>query len=251
MEPPSVQPAPPSGGITDNSLGRVAGALWKPRETFASIAARPTWAVALLVIVAASTLVTVLWIPKIDVAEMVRDRIASSGQSVPADRIESAVALMSRLKWAMFLGPVLILQPIVIAGAAFVFYLVFRVVGSEQSYRQSLGVTVHAFLPLAIASLLAVPILLGRDSLSTEEVMSGGVLASNLGFLAPEDASPAIRALLQSLDFFTLWTVILLFVGYRQSSRLSKTSVAISVVCVWGLWVLLRMGLASLGSMVG
>ena len=250
MEQPSALHAPPSGGITDTSLGRIGGALWKPRATFASIAARPTWAVALLVIVLASTLLTALWIPKIDVAEMIRARMAESGQSVPADRIETAEAFMKRLKWPMFLAPVMIMQPLFIAAAAFVFYLIFRILGSTQSYRQSLGVAVHSFLPLAIAALLAVPILLSRDSITMEE-MTGGVLMSNLGFLLPEDTSPAIRALVQSLDFFTLWTVVLQVIGYRQSSGRANPTVVISVLCVWGLWVLGRMGLASLASFVG
>jgi hypothetical protein len=152
---------------------------------------------------------------------------------------------MSRLKGVMFLGPVLIFQPLFVAGAAFFFYLVFRVLGSEQVYRQSLGVAAHAFLPFAVAALLSVPLVLGRDAISTEEVMAGGVLASNLGFLAPEDASPALAAVLQSLDFFSLWCAVLLIIGYRQSTRSPNPSVVISVLCAWALWILVRVGLAS------
>jgi Yip1 domain len=163
--------------------------------------------------------------------------------------METAVGFMSRLKWVMFLGPVVIVQPIFMAAAAFVFYLVFRVLGSAQSYRQSFAVVVHAFLPLAVAALLSVPVLLGRDSISTEELMGGGILASNLGFLAADDSPPWMGALLQGFDFFTLWIVVLLVIGYRQSSRAANPTVAIAVLSLWGLWILIRVGMASLASL--
>jgi hypothetical protein len=118
--------------------------------------------------------------------------------------------------------------------------------GSQQRYVQSLAVTVHAFLPLAVAALLSVPVILGKGAISTEEVMSGGVLSSNLGILASDDASPAIRSLLQSLDFFSVWSVVLLVIGYTQTTRLSSRTVAVVVICAWALWILVRVGLGSL-----
>ena len=49
--PPPTPPPPERGGLTQSSLGRVVAVLWKPRETFEAIAARPTWGLALLIIV--------------------------------------------------------------------------------------------------------------------------------------------------------------------------------------------------------
>jgi hypothetical protein len=250
MSEPIPSPPPPAAArLGESSVGRVAGVLWRPRDTFAAIAVRPTWVAPLVIIVLASLVSTALWVPMVDVTEMIRDRITSSGQDVPAAQVDRAVDFMSRLKWVMFLGPVLVLQPLLIAGVAVFFYLVFRVLGSEQTFRQSFAVTAHAFLPLAVAALLAVPILLGRDSISTEELMGGGVLASNLGVLAPEDASAPVRTALQSLDFFALWTVILLIIGFRQATRVPNPSVVISVLCAWALSILVRMGFASLASL--
>ena len=185
-----------------------------------------------------SAISAAIWIPSIDVDELIRQRIESSGQNVDAAQLDTIIEFTSRLRWVMFLGPVLVFQPVAFAVVAFVFYLVFRVTGSEQRYEQSLAVTAHAFLPLGVAALLSIPLLLGSGSISTEEVMSGGVLASNLGFLAGEDASPAMATFLQSLDFFSLWSMVLLWIGYVRIDRLPKLSVAISVVAMWGLWIL-------------
>jgi hypothetical protein len=223
----------------------VVAVLWKPRETFEAIAARPTWGVALLVIVLFSALSAAIWIPSIDVAELIRERIASSGQNVDAARIDTIVEYTSRLRWVMFLGPVIVFQPIAVAVVAFIFYLVFRVTGSEQRYNQSLGVVTHSFMPLAVAALLSIPLLLSRRELSNEELLSGSILTSNLDFLAAEEASPAIHAALQSLDFFSLWTIVLLGIGYVRTTGLPRLPVAISVVAMWGLWVLARVGMVT------
>lgn len=247
MEDTTHPPAPPTTGaaVKPNSLARIFSVLWKPRDTFESIAARPTWGLALLVIVVLSAVSAAIWIPSIDVAELIRERIASSGQNVDAARLETIIDVTDRMRWVMFLGPVIVFQPIAVAVVAFVFYLVFRVTGSEQRYEQSLAVTTHSFLPLAVAALLSIPLLLSRGSLSNEELMTGGMLASNLGFLAGEDASPAMRAFLQSLDFFSLWSIVLLGIGYVRTTKLPGLSVTISVVAMWGLWILARVGMAS------
>ena len=219
--------------------------LWKPREIFDAIAARPTWGLAMLVLVVLSAVSAAIWIPSIDVEELIRERIASAGQNVDAAQMDTVIEYTSRLRWVMFLGPVLVFQPIALAVVAFVFYLVFRVTGSEQRYDQSLGVTTHAFMPLGVAALLSIPLLLGSGSISSEEVMSGSVLASNLGFLAGDDPSPAWATFLQSLDFFSLWSLILLWIGYRRTTKLPPLSVAISVIAMWGLWILARIGMAT------
>jgi hypothetical protein len=239
---PPVQPE--RGGLMRSSLGRVLAVLWKPRETFEAIAARPTWGLALLILVVCSAISAAIWIPSIDVAALIRERIASSGQNVDAAQLDTIIDVTSRMRWVMFLGPVIVFQPIAVAVVAFIFYLVFRVTGSEQRYDQSLAVTTHSFLPMAVAALLSIPILLSRSSISNEEILSGSVLTSNLGFLAPEDAPPAIQAALQSLDFFTVWTIVLLGIGYVRTTGLPRLSVAISVVAMWGLWILARVGMA-------
>ena len=241
---PAVAPPAP-GGPKPSSLARVIGVLWKPREIFDAIAARPTWGLAMLVLVVLSGLSAAIWIPSIDVEELIRRQIESSQQNVDAARLETIIEYTSRLRWVMFLGPVLVFQPIALAVVAFVFYLVFRVTGSEQRYDQSLGVTTHAFMPLGVAALLSIPLLLGSGSISSEEVMNGNILASNLGFLAGDDASPAWATFLSSLDFFSVWSLILLWIGYRRTTQLPGLSVAISVVAMWGLWILSRIGMAA------
>ncbi len=54
-----------------------------------------------------------------------------------------------------------------------------------------------------------------------KEAQEGSILASNLGAFAPESHGPAVRALLSSVDFFSLWTVCLMIIGYRLAAKVS------------------------------
>jgi len=82
---------------------------------------------------------------------------------------------------------------------------------------------------LVIALVHQGPIQVGMES----------VVKSNLGaLLKPEN--PALRALLDSLDVFVLWFLIVLTVGFRAATRLSTGMAASITFLPWGIWVLLK-----------
>jgi hypothetical protein len=119
-----------------------------------------------------------------------------------------------------------------------------RLTGSEIGFTRSLSVTVHGLLPQGVAALLNIPLALSRSAIAPEEMMSGGVLASSLRPLAPED-SPVLASLLGSLDFFTIWSVVLLILGFRTVARVSTQTASTVVLVLWGLWVLGKAGFAA------
>ncbi|HBL26519.1 MAG TPA: hypothetical protein DD490_06770, partial [Acidobacteria bacterium] len=67
------------------------------------------------------------------------------------------------------------------------------------------------------------------EEITPEELMSGGVLTSSLRPLAPED-SPVVQSLLGSVDFFSLWSVVLLILGYRAVAKVSTQTSATVVL---------------------
>ena len=94
-----------------------------------------------------------------------------------------------------------------------------------------------------MAALLTLPLLLTRPHITVKEAQ-GGLLASNLGAFAPESTGAALKALLSSLDFFSLWSLALFIVGYRLTAKVSTaTAVAVPVV-LWLLFVAAKVGLA-------
>ncbi len=130
--------------------------------------------------------------------------------------------------------------------AALMYWLAFKLLGSDLSYKASLSVNLHAAMPSAIASLLSLPVILGKESLGYDDVKTGTFLASNLAFLAPEDSPAWVAAALGSLDFFALWSLVLAIIGYREAARVSPKAAAVTVTVIWLLFVGLRVGWAAL-----
>lgn len=232
--------------MTDNSLGRLAGALVSPGSTFESIEKRPTWLVAWLVLVLCVTALSFSMHQRTDYREMVERSVqAFGGAELPADQLERQIEMRER-----FGG---IGAPIggFVAGIVFcvlaVFYWVaFKLFGSEITYKQSLATFVHAAMPGAVFMLLAIPVVLGGGDLTYQQLMTRDVLASNLGFLAPEGASMAVHSLLAGIDFFALWSVVLVAVGYRIVARVSIGLAAGVAVVFYLLGLGLRVGMAVL-----
>jgi hypothetical protein len=70
-------------------------------------------------------------------------------------------------------------------------------------------------------------------------------VASNLGFLVDFSVHPALYALASSADIFTIWTTILIGIGFSCVSK-AKRSTAIGVVLGWYILVtLLGAGIAA------
>ncbi len=231
--------------MEDSSLGRLIGVLISPEKTFRSIAERPTWVLALVVLVLLGAAAGYLVFQKLDMAEVVSQSMADRGQQVSAEDLERMIDVVERFGWLGALAGVLVIAPLAFLTMALVFWVVFKLLGGEFTYRSSLSVTLHSLMPTAVSALLSLPVVYSRETIGFEESQRG-VLFSNLGVLAPEDAGPALTALLTSADLFTLWSLVLFTIGYSIVGRVSKTAAGLTVVSLWIVYVLAKVGWVSI-----
>jgi hypothetical protein len=215
--------------------------LLDPRNTFMSVANRPTWVAPLAILMVLATLTSTLTFDKIDVAQAVREQFAAQGRTPDPVQINQGVSFFENLRGVAALVTLLSF-PLVMMLVAFVFWFAFLLAGQEMDYGASLSVTMHSMMPWAVASLLSVPVILSRDSITPREAMSGDVLASSLGFFAPSDAAPAWAAFLSSVDLFSFWTVILLVIGYRTAAKASTATASSVVSLIWLGYVSIKIG---------
>lgn len=225
----------------ESAFGRLVSVLVAPDRTFRSIAERPTWLAPMLVFMLLTGVVSTLMVQRADMGEMVRARIEESGRTVPAETVEQQVEFMERFGWAFGLAGALF-APLMYAAGAAIFLVVFKLLGSDLRFPQSLSTFLYSMGPWLLAALLTIPVLLSRESLTPDELQSGGILMSNLSFLAPEDAGPAVKAALASLDVFSVWTLVLLAIGYRIVARVSTAAAAGTAVGLWLVYVLVKVG---------
>ncbi len=227
--------------MSDSSGSRLWRVLLKPSETFAAIAERPTWGVALAVLVVASAAMTVALFSRFDMMEAMRQQLAAQHQAVPSGMEKNAGLIKGCSE-----GFAILLPPLLALVSAAIF-LVFNLLGGTLNYRTSFAVTLHAAMPGVVRALLTIPVALSRASLTMEQAQ-GGLLRSNLAFLAPEGAGRPLVALLSALDLFALWQIVLLAIGYRIAAKVSRATAVTTVVVLWALLVALGVGFAALGA---
>lgn len=233
--------------MEESSFGRLVGVLVSPAKTFKSIAEKPSWVLALLVLIGIGVGVGMMMSGKMDWAEITRDSIEARGQEIPEDQLEGIIDFQEKFGPMMLTGGALVGTPVIFLLLALVFMVVFKMMGGELTFVRSFSVLLHAMMPRAVLGLLSVPVVLSREELGFEELKDNSVLASNLAAFAPEDAGPAMLALLSSVDVFSIWVLALLAIGYSTVARVSKGVAAACVIGLWVVYVLGKMGLASLG----
>ncbi|MEA2601631.1 MAG: hypothetical protein QOF89_2623 [Acidobacteriota bacterium] len=235
--------------LEDSGFGRLIGALVSPGRTFRSIAERPTWAVALVALLVVGTITGVLANKRIDPNDMrqtVEKRMEKQlGQRPTPDQVDSQMNIAKKVT-AVFIWLAPVASVMFYLLLALLFWLAFRfVAGSELGYKTSFSVLLHAFMPWLVAGLLTLPVILSREHIGVQEAQQG-LLASNLAAFAPESAGSALKSLLGSLDFFSLWTLVLLILGYRTAAKSSTGSAVAVILVVWLLYVGIKVGLGAL-----
>jgi Yip1-like protein len=234
--------------LEDSGFGRLIGALVSPGKTFRSVADRPTLLVPLLLFLLVVGVVGFLTAQRTDYRDVLTQTMRERGTEVPPEQLERQIEVTEKVAApsAAVLAPVVV--AVIVLFAAFLYWLAFKLLGSDFSYKTSLSVALYAGVPSLVAALLTIPVLLSYDSIGFKDMRrtGGNFLQSNLAFLAPEGAKAWLVALCASADFFALWGLVLTVIGFKAASHLPARTVAVTVAVIWLLFVAARVGWAAL-----
>ena len=231
--------------MNDSSIARVVGVLFSPARIFEAIRERPTWLLALLAVVIISVVGSYLVTSKLDVEEVVRDSIADSGRQLSEEQIEQAIDIQEKLMPIFGIAGPLLFYPAACLLMALIIWVVLKMLGGDFPYKTSFATTVHGMIPNGVGGLLTIPVAMSRGELGYEEVKTGSILASNLGHFASEGTSKAVAAVMNSIDVFSIWSLVLLTIGYAVVARVSRGKAAAVVVGLWVVYILIKVGMAA------
>ncbi len=229
--------------MNDSSFGRIIAVLLSPTKTFRVITARPTWLAPLLAIVVLSAVSAYIGASKIDWQDSITTKLQRADREVSAERLEFLFPFFEEYGAVLVLGMLVLLPWILFPLQALIFKGLLKAVGGELSFRTSLGVLVHGSMPWAVAALLSMPILLTRESLN---LYDPGPVTSNLTAFAGAETSLELWILLSSVDLFSLWTIVLLVIGYSIAAKITRLRAAACVVGLWAIWIAFTVGAAAL-----
>jgi len=236
-------PAAPAAPGPDSALGRLVGVFVSPVRTFGAIARKPSWLVPLLLWTSLSFLVGQLVVTRMDLRRTIRDNAEQRGQTMTEEQIERAVEQSRKVSWIFEAIPVVIpaLLSVIVAGAL---WMACQAFGWELKFRQSYGVTIHAFLPGIVLSVALLVMLWNRDSIDPRTV--GDLLPTNPGVLVSAKTAKALHSLLSSLDLMSFWTMGLLVLGLSAATGAPRGRMAGLILGLWGLYVLGKAGVTAI-----
>jgi hypothetical protein len=240
---PPQEPAPLS------EVQRVVNTFFAPSKTFTDLRRSASWWLPFLITALVAVAFVYVVDQKVGFRKVVENQIriqpkqADRMERLPADQHERVMQQQTGF-WRVFSYATPLVGLIFYAIIAAVLFATFKfAVSADFRFKTMFALVIYAWLPAIFVSLLAILSLLA--GVSSDGFMIQNPAATNLGAFLDPTASPALYALLSSVDVFTIWSLFLMAIGVTCISKV-KRGTAFAVVFGWyGLWVLIKLGLAA------
>jgi Yip1 domain len=237
----SSTPAPAPGGSTPTAAtpgeglsqsARLVDTFIAPSKTFMDINRNTSWWVPWLLMSVISLAFVMVAGQKVGFEKITNTQMQSNPKQVermeklPPDQRAQNLALAVKITQGIsYATPLFILLFAVIIAAVLMGTFNFGA-GTQMKFGAAMAVTIYAFVPGILKTLLAtVSLLAGADP---DAFRIDNPIATNPGFFLSSTEHPALYKLASSIDVFTIWTMILMVIGFTCISKAKKgTSVAI------------------------
>jgi hypothetical protein len=236
--PPAAPPAPKS------SMQRIIGALFSPDETFRDIALKPDVLIPLLIILVISTISGIVLAPRLDF-ESLRPQMAAKNPNLGPEDLDRMVRMAGAVgKVSAYASPVIIVLSFVVIAA--VLLLAFRLFGGEGTFRQAFSIVIYAWIPRVIQGLILTIIIAVKGTADVNDIPT--LVRSNPAFLVDMTDHPVLFSFLSTFDLFTIWSVVLLIIGFAYMSRFTKARSATIILSIWAFITVVKLGFAAMGA---
>jgi hypothetical protein len=232
--------ARPQASITP--FGRVIGTLLSPKATFADIALKPSWILPVILTTVLSILAVTALNQRMNWREYISQKIEQNPRAsqLSADEKEKQLDISTKVT-VYVVYAVGVLAPIVVALLVGIIMMgAYNLLGGAgASFAQSLAITAHAGLVALVSTPIFLLVLFLRPPGTTDPE---NPVVTNVAAFLPEDSAKWLVALCKSLDIFTIWTLILVAIGFAAvNPRKLKGGSSLAIAFgVFGAYVLIR-----------
>jgi hypothetical protein len=238
----------PEASAPVSPIGRIVGVFTSPKQTFTSIAEKPSWIAPMLLMMILAVVVGSLLNSKMNWREYIRHKAEENPRFEALSEEQKGSALAGQVKFwsgsSYVIGAVA--TPISILIFSAIYMGAFNLFsGAGVRYGQSFAITTHAFLPTVILNILAMIVL----PLKTYgDVDPESIVATSLKAYLPETAPKPLLALGGSLELFWIWCLVLIAIGFAAANpRKVKPGTAFGIVFgLWAVWVLAKVAWAAI-----
>jgi hypothetical protein len=230
---PSVAPQTPP--VIMSQPARIVNTFIAPSKTFGDLHKSASWWMAwlLMLIVSYGFIYTID--QKIGMDQVTQNEIAKNARAAarmeqmsPEQRTKAIETSAKITRIVYYVAPVLGLLFYVLVAAVLLGTFNFGL-GTAVPFKTALAITVYAFLPSAVGGLVG---MIGMLGVNPEGFNARNPIASNPAYFMDPTAHKFLYGMASALDIFSLWTVVLLGIGFSCQSK-TKRSTAITVVLGW------------------
>lgn len=227
-----------------SAFGRLTGVLFNPKATYNDIAADPSWALPLIILLVLSLVGIAVAGQRVGWRAIIEKRISESPRAADLSADQRQEAIERGLKFGPPIAYIAtaVIVPVAALVVAAVLMGVFNLIASARvQFVQSLGIVTYSWTPAIVAAIIGLIILFVK---SPDTIDIDHVVADNVGAFLSGDSPKWLMSLCTSLNLFTFWTIALMGVGFSAASP-KKVSIgkgiAIVAVC-FALFVLAKVG---------
>jgi len=246
--PASPSPSPESAPLSEGA--RIIDTYIAPSKTFTDIRRNASWWGPWLLIAITSLLFVYALGKQVGFEQVSKNQVARSSRAeqfdkLPPDQQARQIQISSKIVAFFSYGsPVLILFYILISTV--VLWATFKVAaGGETTFKQAYAISMYGSLPGVIGGILGTISLFA--GVNPEGFDINNPVGTNLAYyLDPETTGKFIRGMASSLDVLSIWSIVLVGIGYACTSKV-KTSTAIIIVAAW--FLIFKLAVSGLGAM--
>lgn len=227
-----------------SAVGRVIGVFFSPKQTFEDIVRKPSWVLPVVLLTLFSIGVSFAINQRINFREFMTQQIEKNPRSAnlsaeqKQQQIEGGAKFTPIVIWAFGVcGPVLFVMFVALA-----MWGAYNLLGgANTNFGTSFAITAHAALTGLVSSSLMILVLYLKPP-GTVDLENP--VATNLAAVLADDSAKWLFKLLNSIDIFSFWTLILLAIGFAATNpKKLKGSKAFTIAfSVWAVYVVCRVG---------
>ena len=248
MSDPEVQPvAGQTPGLTQ--WQRVANIFTAPSKTFADIKrGNKSWWMPFIIFALVGYILFGVVASRIGMQQVVENQIHLNAKqeenlTQPPEQREMTMKISLGITEGIFIGNPLLVLAILAVGSLGLWATINFLFGGKATFGSIFTVWMYAGLPGLIKVLLGIVVIFA--GVAPESFNIKNYAPTNLGaFLNPLDTNAALYSLASSIDFTTIWTLVLLGMGTAIVAGVKRGSGYIAVFAWWAVFVLIGAGAA-------
>ena len=242
-------PTPAPEGLSEPQ--RIVNTFVAPSKTFEDIRRNTSWWLPFVLTSILATCLVITIDKKVGWDSVVRDLVASSQsfqQAAPEIQERQLRGMAAGYKYGGYASAVFILVFGLIEAAILMFVFNF-IMEAAVPFKTALAIVFYGGLPFLISTILTIVSLMVGNP---ENFNFQNPVATNVGyFMDRGSTSKFLYVMASSLDIFVVWVVILLGMGFAMNSERKKLKTSTAIVTVAVLYLIWKLGLASLATIRG